>query len=55
MNRCQRGADNIPEGMFYDCENDVFLPIPTQMYYLYLLPYIFLLFTIYLLDRIKKE
>ena len=27
MNRCERGAENIPEGFYYDCINDIFLPI----------------------------
>ena len=27
MNRCERGAENIPVGFYYDCINDIFLPI----------------------------
>ena len=30
MNRCERGAENVPEGMYYDCINDVFRYIPNN-------------------------
>jgi hypothetical protein len=31
MNRCERGAENIPDGYYYDCVNDIFIPIPPEL------------------------
>jgi hypothetical protein len=30
MNRCERGAENIPDGYYYDCVNDIFIPITQE-------------------------
>jgi hypothetical protein len=31
MNRCERGAENIPSGYYYDCNNDLFMPIQEEI------------------------